>query len=405
MNSGTNLGDLAKRANSGTNLGDLAKRVNSGPNLGDLAERANSGTNLGDLAGRANSGTNLRYLAERANSGTNLGDVAERAKSSTNLGDLAESRTRAQILEIWLRRERYNIPTEYGLQVPQPRQRPYSSDAPRVCISVDALEAGLWFPLHPTIEECIRWWRISPSQVAPNSWRYLVVFLGECRGAGIIPTRNLFMACFRLYKSQGGYYLTARVGFKVSRAPSNNKGCRPDGSRQSAWDTEGVWRETPFGSCSSAGSGGQRPPTTKALKSSSKRPTEASTQQADDLARRHKKVKILSRRHKSRHDEGGSRSHSKGKEPTAPVEGLEMLVESAEEAALPVFHHPRSMKDLYGTKVRKDDAGYYALYMSDLAHQDPNKEMQVRWEKLKNSTKIWNDPSAAEEFERGLMHP
>ncbi|RWV89716.1 hypothetical protein GW17_00048125 [Ensete ventricosum] len=45
------------------------------------------------------------------------------------------------------------------------------------------------------------------------------------------------------------------------------------------------------------------------------------------------------------------------------------------------------MKDLCGTKVRKDDAGYYALYMSDLAHQDPDKEMQARWRKLKNSTK------------------
>ncbi|RRT45236.1 hypothetical protein B296_00023454 [Ensete ventricosum] len=32
------------------------------------------------------------------------------------------------------------------------------------------------------------------------------------------------MACFRLCKSQGGYYLTARVGFRVSGAPSNNKG-------------------------------------------------------------------------------------------------------------------------------------------------------------------------------------
>ncbi|RZS25366.1 hypothetical protein BHM03_00058556, partial [Ensete ventricosum] len=46
------------------------------------------------------------------------------------------------------------------------------------------------------------------------------------------------------------------------------------------------------------------------------------------------------------------------------------------------------MKDLFKTKVRKDDAGYYALYMSDLAHQDPDKEMQARWEKLKNSTKM-----------------
>ncbi|RRT31724.1 hypothetical protein B296_00053931 [Ensete ventricosum] len=90
-----------------------------------------------------------------------------------------------------------------------------------MCISVDALEADLWFSLHPLIEECLRWWRISPSQVAPS---YLVVFLGECRGAGIIPTRDLFMMCFRLCKSRGGYYLTARVDFRVSRAPSNNKG-------------------------------------------------------------------------------------------------------------------------------------------------------------------------------------
>ncbi|RRT60883.1 hypothetical protein B296_00031523 [Ensete ventricosum] len=93
-----------------------------------------------------------------------------------------------------------------------------------MCISVDDLEVGLRFPLHPLIEECLRWWRIYPSQVAPNSWRYLVVFFGECRGAGIIPTRDLFMACFRLCKSRDNYYLTARVGFRVSGAPSNNKG-------------------------------------------------------------------------------------------------------------------------------------------------------------------------------------
>ncbi|RZS17340.1 hypothetical protein BHM03_00049467 [Ensete ventricosum] len=145
-------------------------------------------------------------------------------------------------------------------------------------------------------------------------------------------------------------------------------------------------------------------PPTKAPKSSSKRPSDASIQQADDLARRHKKVKILSWRHKSRRGEGGSWSHSKGKEPAAPVEELETPVKFVEEVATPVFHRPKSMKDLCGMKVRKDDAGYYALYMSDLAHQDPDKEMQARWEKLKNSTKIWNDPSTTEEFERGLLH-
>ncbi|RZS23331.1 hypothetical protein BHM03_00056244 [Ensete ventricosum] len=43
--------------------------------------------------------------------------------------------------------------------------------------------------------------------------------------------------------------------------------------------------------------------------------------------------------------------------------------------------------------------------MSDLGHQDPEKEMKVRWKGLKNSTKVWNNSSAAEEFERGLLHP
>ncbi|RRT41844.1 hypothetical protein B296_00046381 [Ensete ventricosum] len=146
-------------------------------------------------------------------------------------------------------------------------------------------------------------------------------------------------------------------------------------------------------------------PAREASKTSSKRPTDASTERIDDLSRRHKKVKILSRRHKSRHGEGGSWSHSKGKEPTTPVEEPETLVESAEEDASLVFHRPRSMKDLCVTKVRKDDAGYYALYMSDLAHQDLDKEMQARWGKLKNSTNVWNDPSVMEEFERGLLHP
>ncbi|RZS07577.1 hypothetical protein BHM03_00038457 [Ensete ventricosum] len=43
--------------------------------------------------------------------------------------------------------------------------------------------------------------------------------------------------------------------------------------------------------------------------------------------------------------------------------------------------------------------------MSDLAQHDLDKEMQARWEKLNNSSKVWNDHAAAEEFERGLLHP
>ncbi|RRT38696.1 hypothetical protein B296_00045171 [Ensete ventricosum] len=116
----------------------------------------------------------------------------------------------------------------------------------------------------------------------------------------------------------------------------------------------------------------------EAPKASSKRPIDASIKQVDDPARWPKKVKVLTMRHKSRHDEGGSRSHSKGKEPVAPAKELESPVESNEGDASPVHHRPRSMKELFKTKVHKDDAGYYALHMSDLGHQDPDKEMKAR---------------------------
>ncbi|RZS27888.1 hypothetical protein BHM03_00061420 [Ensete ventricosum] len=341
-----------------------------------------------------------------------------------------------------------------------------------MCISVDALEVGLRFPLHPLIEECLTWWRISPCQVAPNSWRYLIVFLGECRGAGIIPTRDLFIACFRLCKSRGGYYLTARVDFRVSRAPSNNKGWKSRYLFVSGpvWGFMLDWSVHPIGNASSylseeefvlvgrlkgilsssraikemtelwlvkaclspasrdrmdldelrgmpKVSSGKAPltriaarevgvsPAREAPKASSKRPVDAPAKQADDPARQHKKVKVLTMRHKSRHSEGESRSHSKGKKPAAPSEEPDTPIESDEGGASPVHHHPRSMKDLFKMKVHKDDTGYYTLQMSNLGHQDPDKEMKARWRGLKNSTKVWNDSSAAKEFERGLLDP
>ncbi|RWW44406.1 hypothetical protein BHE74_00049823 [Ensete ventricosum] len=95
-------------------------------------------------------------------------------------------------------------------------------------------------------------------------------------------------------------------------------------------------------------------PAGEAPKTSSKRLTDTPNEQTDDPDHRHKKVKILSRRHKSCHGEGGSQSHFKGKEPTASVEVPETLVESAEEDASPVHHHQRSMKDLFKTKQEID---------------------------------------------------
>ncbi|RRT31415.1 hypothetical protein B296_00049549 [Ensete ventricosum] len=146
-------------------------------------------------------------------------------------------------------------------------------------------------------------------------------------------------------------------------------------------------------------------PAREAPRASLKRPVISPPEQAEDTVRRHKKVKVLTRRHKSRPDEGESRCRSKGKETVAPSKEPEALVGSEEGGASPAHERPRSMKDLFKAKVHKGDAGYYALLMSDLGHQDLEKEMKARWKGLKNSTKVWNNSSAAEEFERGLLHP
>ncbi|RZS27083.1 hypothetical protein BHM03_00060515 [Ensete ventricosum] len=54
-------------------------------------------------------------------------------------------------------------------------------------------------------------------------------------------------------------------------------------------------------------------PARETLKASSKRAIDAPAEQAKDAARRHKKVKVLTRRHKSHLNEGESRSRSKAR--------------------------------------------------------------------------------------------
>ncbi|RRT31790.1 hypothetical protein B296_00053126 [Ensete ventricosum] len=60
------------------------------------------------------------------------------------------------------------------------------------------------------------------------------------------------MACFRLCKSRGGYYLTARVDFRVNGAPSNNKGWKSRYLYVSGpvWEFRLDWSAHPIGNAS-----------------------------------------------------------------------------------------------------------------------------------------------------------
>ncbi|RRT63813.1 hypothetical protein B296_00007135 [Ensete ventricosum] len=135
--------------------------------------------------------------------------------------DVDSTMTTHRLIEM---RKNYFIPPENELHAPFPGERPYDTFLNGFSLSIDALEAGMRFPLHPVIEVCLKGWQILSSQMAPNSWHYLVAFLWERFGSGITVTQDLFMACFHLSQGQADYYLIARAGFKVEGAPSNNKG-------------------------------------------------------------------------------------------------------------------------------------------------------------------------------------
>ncbi|RWW51525.1 hypothetical protein BHE74_00042124 [Ensete ventricosum] len=74
-------------------------------------------------------------------------------------------------------------------------------------------------------------------------------------------------------------------------------------------------------------------------------------------------------KHKSRRGEGSSWGPFRGKEHVAPSEEPEPCV----------YRRPKSMKDLCGVTVHKNDKGYYILQMVDMHLKDPDSVMRARW--------------------------
>ncbi|RZR88594.1 hypothetical protein BHM03_00016220 [Ensete ventricosum] len=267
-------------------------------------------------------------------------------------------------------RECYSIPEGYVLRVPLPEQRPYQPKPSEISFSVDALEAGLRFPLHPTIVECLRWWRISPSQMAPNSWRYLIAFLGECRGAGIVPSRTLFFACFRLFKSREvegnpspflgnpGY---DREVVGRGRAQSSFSGC---------YGSECIAEEAPNAGgkgTPAVGPDGTQPEVEVThAEASGKQTAGSSVPDKTAIGRPEKRVKIAVRKHKAHRGEGSLHRAAREREP-------EVSADSS-----PAYRRPKSTRDLCGMQVREDDEGYYVLQMADWAPRDSSAAMQAR---------------------------
>ncbi|RWW76550.1 hypothetical protein BHE74_00015344 [Ensete ventricosum] len=337
-------------------------------------------------------------------------------------------------------RECYSILEGYALRAPSPEQRPYQPKPSEISISIDALEAGLRFPLHSTIVECLRWWRIFPSQMAPNSWRYLIAFLGECRGAGIVPSRTLFFTCFHLCKSRGGYYLMARVGFKVSGAPTNNKGWKaqyffvsgPSWGFRADWsihpisnvppllfeesccgqqvegspspfpgnpgyDREVVgrgWAQSNFPRCygseciaeEALDAGGKGAPVASPEGTQPK--VEVTHMEA--LGKRPAGSPVPDQTVAGRPGKRVKIAVRKHKayrgEGSSRRAARERESEVSTKDSSPTYRQPKSMRDLCDMRVREDDEGYYVLQMADWAPRDSSAMMRARWSNLPYQT-------------------
>ncbi|RRT37748.1 hypothetical protein B296_00038580 [Ensete ventricosum] len=353
MNSGTNPGDLIETVTSGTNPGDLAERVNSSTNPRDLAERANSGINPGDLAERVNSGTNLGDLVERANSGTNPRDLAKRvgmtsSDSSSSIrvvsspGSGEASRCDPEVSSSGAS-SRPPSPIDARVQRDLEVKKADQDLEGGSTLKASRLNTGCMFRSPgnaptvrtlPTFWGFRLYWSAHPiSNASPYLSEEESVLVGRLKG--IISSSCAIKEMTKLWLVEAGLNPTSRDQMDLGELRG-----MPKVSGGKAPPTRLVAREV------------DASPAREAPKALSKRPVDAPTEQADDSARRHKKVKVLTRRHKSRHGEGESRSRSKGKELVAPSEEPDTLVES-EGGASPVHHRPRSMKDLFKTKMKR----------------------------------------------------
>ncbi|XXG66533.1 hypothetical protein AAC387_Pa06g0085 [Persea americana] len=104
-------------------------------------------------------------------------------------------------------------------------------------------EGGVCFPLHPLVRDCLREWRLCPSQLLPNGYKIImgVVRLNQILkiGLGVPDIEDTYDLC----KSAEGdtYYLRLRVrrtGFVTALEDSNK-----ELARRNRWRVNSAWHE------------------------------------------------------------------------------------------------------------------------------------------------------------------
>ena len=133
-------------------------------------------------------------------------------------------------------RDRYQIPSDVILRIPNLDERSCSSMYDDVAFYEADFNAGLRFPMQPLMRELLDHLNLAPAQLAPNAWRTVVAYMvmwKVCSDGSDDLTLDELLFCYKpcqIAVSPGFWTLSARQkGLKlVVGNPSSNREWKDD---------------------------------------------------------------------------------------------------------------------------------------------------------------------------------
>ncbi|KAG8382157.1 hypothetical protein BUALT_Bualt05G0047400 [Buddleja alternifolia] len=140
------------------------------------------------------------------------------------------------------------IPPEYKIVIPSPEDRPNNPPPGFLCFLTHQLNGGLRFPIAPLFSDIACLFKISLSQLTPNSFRLMTGFAMAVRYLGEEPTASLFQSYFHLNRKDGLFYFTSRSDVRFLKGyPSSIPGWKNQYffiSSPKPWNFPTVWRNS-----------------------------------------------------------------------------------------------------------------------------------------------------------------
>ena len=104
--------------------------------------------------------------------------------------------------------ERYSRPRDVMLRIGTDEERPCSDGPDMMICYYDAFEWGFRLPVHPFVEEILKYYEIHIAQISPNGWRSIIMYIGYSTEYHDGPKLDHFRCMFQIrnYSHMHGWY-------------------------------------------------------------------------------------------------------------------------------------------------------------------------------------------------------